>query len=442
VRRLVLFASAAILPALFPSPALAPPPSPVVGTVSRPSARRAHPGDAFVSAPQAANLALVGARIYPAPGARPIEGGVVLVGGGKVLAVAEHRDLLPLPPNTRFLDCAGLTLTAGFWNSHVHFTEPKWESAATMPARRLGRQLHEMFTRYGFTTVFDTGSLLENTQEIRRRIGTGEVEGPRILSTGPGFVPEGGTPFYVRPVTLPEVRTPEQAAEAARERLLEGADALKIFSAPTPEAGGPPLVMRAELVRAITSEAHLQGKPVFAHPENDAGVEAALAGGVDILAHTAPSGGRWSSAQVARMKGAGVALVPTLSLFKWIGESRGLSPTALEDLLAAPLAQVRAYAGAGGQILFGTDAGFVTDYDPTSEYRLMARAGMSFDEILASLTTSPAERFGSSRRAGQVAIGMEADLVLLSGDPATDIEALSRIRYVLQAGKLIRPGGR
>jgi hypothetical protein len=57
------------------------------------------------------------------------------------------------------LDCSGLTITAGFWNSHVHFFERKWANAATIPAPELTRQLQEMLTRYGFTSVFDLGSM-------------------------------------------------------------------------------------------------------------------------------------------------------------------------------------------------------------------------------------------------------------------------------------------
>ena len=85
--------------------------------------------------------------------------------------------------------------------------------------------------------------------------------------------------------------------------------------------------------------------------------------------------------------------------------------------------QVRAYAKAGGQILFGTDVGYMSDYDPTEEYRLMARA-LSPMEILASLTTAPAARWKESARRGRVAEGLDADLVVLEADPAADCREL------------------
>ena len=103
------------------------------------------------------DLALVGGTIYVSPAEEPIRDGVVLIQGGKILAVGS-RAHLQVPQAAQVLDCSGLTITAGFWNSHVHFFERKWANAATIPAPELSRQLQDMLTRYGFTSVFDIGS--------------------------------------------------------------------------------------------------------------------------------------------------------------------------------------------------------------------------------------------------------------------------------------------
>jgi imidazolonepropionase-like amidohydrolase len=66
---------------------------------------------------------------------------------------------------------------------------------------------------------------------------------------------------------------------------------------------------------------------------------------------------------------------------------------------------------------------------------------MTFQQILASLTTAPAERFGESRRLGRIAAGLEADLVVLEGDPAGDIRALADVRYTLRSGRVIYRAG-
>jgi imidazolonepropionase-like amidohydrolase len=381
-------------------------------------------------------LALVGAKIYPSPTAPPVVNGVVLIRNGRIGAVGERRRV-KIPDDMTVLDCTGLTLVAGFWNSHVHFTEPHWDDAARIPAARLGQQLRDTFTRYGFTTVFDLGSPIENTKAIRARIESGEVAGLRILTTGTGLVPEGGTPFYVKPLKFPEVLNPKQAASLVREKVKGGADAIKIFTGPTPFEGGSPLIMRLELVKALTMEAHRRGKLVFAHPENDAGVNVALEGGVDFLAHTAPTGSKWDESQITLMKRARVTLIPTLSLFTKLGRSLGMPAPRLENFIGTPLEQLRAYSEADGRILFGTDLGFIADYDPTEEYLLMTRAGMSFRRILASLTVNPAERFGVSNRTGRIAPRMDADVVLIAGDPEVDIKALSNVKYTLRKGRII-----
>jgi imidazolonepropionase-like amidohydrolase len=92
---------------------------------------------------------------------------------------------------------------------------------------------------------------------------------------------------------------------------------------------------------------------------------------------------------------------------------------------------------AGGQVLFGTDVGYMTDYDPTDEYVLLQRAGLGFPAVLATLTTAPAKRFHAESGAGTIAAGSPADLVVLDGDPAAEIRSLARVRYTIRGGQII-----
>jgi hypothetical protein len=77
------------------------------------------------------------------------------------------------------------------------------------------------------------------------------------------------------------------------------------------------------------------------------------------------------------------------------------------------------------------------DYDPSDEYALMAEAGMSFRQILASVTTAPAERFGESEGLGQIVAGLTADLVVLGQDPAKNVRAFAAACYKIRDGRLI-----
>ncbi len=99
--------------------------------------------------------------------------------------------------------------------------------------------------------------------------------------------------------------------------------------------------------------------------------------------------------------------------------------------------ELKAYADAGGQILFGTDVGYILQFDTAEEFTLMARAGLDFRRILASLTTNPAERFGYARTSGRIAKDFDADVVVLSDDPANDVTAFSKVRYTIRSGKII-----
>src|SRR5688572_6186149 len=128
-------------------------------------------------------LVLTGGTIYVSPTANPITNGVLLIRDGKIAAVGRHGSVR-VPKGVAKVDCSGLAITAGFWNSHVHFAKEKWADAANIPAPELAGYLQSMLTRYGFTSVFDLGSPWQNTRRIRERIESGEITGPRIRSTG------------------------------------------------------------------------------------------------------------------------------------------------------------------------------------------------------------------------------------------------------------------
>jgi imidazolonepropionase-like amidohydrolase len=379
--------------------------------------------------------ALVGATIHISPTEEPIRDGVVLIQDEKIVSVG-HRAQMQFPETAHVLDCFGLTITAGLCNSHVHFFERKWADVAKIPTPELTRQLQDMLTRYGFTSVFDTGSVWENTRSLRDRIESGEILGPRIRSTGEGIVPVGGLPsdqvlaiMGVMKLPAPEIAEAAQAASAARKLLDAGVDGIKLFaSAPR----STPLPQSA--IRAAADEAHRAGKPVFVHPNNATDVLTAVRGGVDIIAHTTPHSGPWDETLLAAMKEHRVALTPTLTLWKYYMRHDRLS--AQEQVTNTELAQLRAWLAAGGEVLFGTDLGAV-EYDPSEEYALMSRAGMSFRQILASLTTAPAQRFGDAEKLGRVAAGFQADLAVFEQDPAANVSSFALVKYTLRAGKII-----
>ncbi|HSS76739.1 MAG TPA: amidohydrolase family protein, partial [Thermoanaerobaculia bacterium] len=192
------------------------------------------PATAAISQDQDSALVLSGARIYPGPDVLPIFDGAIVVQGGKIVAVGA-RDTVKPPAGARTLDCTGLVITAGFQNSHVHFTEAKWADAEHQAAPKVTSQLQEMLTRYGFTTVVDTASLLENTTALRKRIESGEIAGPRILTAGAPLYPPNGVPYYLKDTLpaeivkmLPQPSTQQLAEEVVRRDIAGGADITKL----------------------------------------------------------------------------------------------------------------------------------------------------------------------------------------------------------------------
>jgi imidazolonepropionase-like amidohydrolase len=385
------------------------------------------------------DLVLVHARIYTSPAEKPIDDGTVVIHNGQIRAAGPGKTTKAprLARLVTVLDCTGMSVTAGLWNSHVHILTVGLLHADQVPSNQLTSQLEAMLTRWGFTTVFDTASLLANTNVIRKRIADGEVMGPKILTVGEPFYPKDGVPVYVRPfleenhIDLPTDQSNTEAVARVGRQVRDGADGIKIFAGSI-ESGGV-LIMPLDMAKAIVAEAHRLGKPVFAHPSNEQGVEVALQSGIDVLAHVAPMSGPWTPALVERMKAAHIGLIPTLTLFDVEAKKAHVSP----EEINAVVDQLKAYSAAGGQILFGTDVGYTDHYDTAEEYTLMSQAGMSFPQILASLTTNPAERFGRSSHSGRIAKQMDADLAVLDGDPSTDIAAFSKVRYTIRNGKII-----
>jgi imidazolonepropionase-like amidohydrolase len=262
------------------------------------------------------------------------------------------------------------------------------------------------------------------------------VNGPQIRTTGEGLVPPDALPPDVVlavlgavKTPLPEITDPASAMTESQKLIERGVDGIKMFvSSQRSDA------LAESAMRAAVQQAHRAGKPVFVHPSTATDIAAAVRAGADIIAHTTPGSGAWDDALLTAMREANVALTPTLTLWKHAMRHDRISVQ--NRYVDTAVAQLRAWQECGGTILFGTDYGAV-DGDPHTEYALMAQAGMNCAQILASLTTAPADRFGARDRSGRIAAGLQADLAVLEGDPEQDAAALARVRYTIRRGQLV-----
>jgi imidazolonepropionase-like amidohydrolase len=376
----------------------------------------------------AQDLAITHATVYASPTAAPTSDTTVVIKRGVISQVGQQ---LQIPKDIPILSCNGCVVLAGFWNAHVHFMEPKWNDAAHQPTEKLAHQITEMLTHSGFTTVVDTGSDGENTVALRRRVESGEAPGPRIFTAGAPIFPAHALPYYVAGLPqellakMGQPETPEQAVAFVEKNRLTGSDILKLFtgSIVRPDHIVP---MKEDIAQAAVNEAHRHGQLVFSHSTNLEGTRVAIDARVDVLAHTPEATEGIDGAMLQRMHSQGMTIISTLKLFAQDGT----------------IAKIRAldhhYHELGGRLVYGTDTGFLPDYDQAEEFRQLAASGFNFRDVLAMLTTAPAELFHLSQTEGKVIPGMRADLTILSTDPATGKpEAFTDVRYTIRAGKII-----
>jgi imidazolonepropionase-like amidohydrolase len=378
-------------------------------------------------------LAIRNARIYPSPDDSPIDNATVLVRDGRIVAVGPD---VSVPADARIIPCNQCIVTAGFWNTHVHFTEAKWQFSEWKSTATLNSQIADMLTSRGFTTVVDAGSDLRVTLPLRRRIESGELLGPHIYTAGAAQYPPHGIPFYLRESLpryvlhfMPQPATPAAAARVAERNIAQGADILKLFTGAYVERDRI-LPMPEDNAKAAVAVAHQQGQLVYSHPSNLAGVLIAMHSGVDVLAHAPDSPDGIDEALLQWMVDKRMAMIPTLKMF-------ATTVTTKAAYLDPIYAEVRQFHGLGGQLLFGTDVGYMTDYSTGGEFDALQKAGLNAADILRMLTTAPAVRFGVQADQGRVAVGQLADLVVLEADPTTDVAAFSKVVCTIRSGRVI-----
>lgn len=327
---------------------------------------------------------------------------------------------------TEVIDGEGRFATAGLWNSHVHFTDSKLLSSPQSI-------IDQMLLQYGFTSVVDTGSSLQGTRNLIDAIEAGELKGPQIFMANGSFVGAGGSPAYLAD-SLPELTEPEDVHRQVDAVLDQGADGIKIFSgsfvSPTETAH-----MREDVIAAVTEAAHARGAIVFSHPQSRIGLERAVANNVDVIVHTAPAAGELDAVLIDMMLSKEVALVPTLKLWRWELGRAGVPEVGIQVSHDTAVGQARSYFDAGGEILFGTDVGYMDDYSPRDEYAALAEAGLDFDAMLASLTTSPSQRIAGE--GGKVEPGAPGDIVIYIGNPRENPSAFADVAITIRNGEVV-----
>lgn len=346
----------------------------------------------------AVSLAFRGVTVFD--GERFLDEHTVVVVDGRVAAVGP-AGTVPVPAGARTFEGGGRALLPGFVDAHVH----------------MGLVDPRAVLRGGVTAARDLGWPADPIFRLTARLAADPTAGPLLLAAGPMLTAPGGYPSragWGPRATAREVAGLAEARAAVREVVERGAGVVKVAQEPR---GGP--TMPAVVLRAVVEEAHASGVRVTSHVGSLEQLELALDAGVDELAH-----GLWSDEPipdtlVRRMVAAGVVVVPTVHVDP--------SPARIESL--------RAFAGAGGRVVYGTDMGNAGPPQgvDVQELRLMMAAGLSLEAALAAATSRAADHLGLAGR-GRVTAGAPADLLLAGGDPRRDLEALGRPVVTLRDG--------
>lgn len=377
------------------------------------------------------DLVLRNARLLPHPDAALTAPQDMLLRDGRIERIG--TGVGAAPAGAKELDLEGRVVTAGFWNCHVHLTEPVWSAQDHLEDVQVA--LDDMFLSRGFTTAIDLGSRQRATLDLARRITQGRLRGPRILTAGAGMWPWRGLAFYLKDQIptflhwlLPMPLTPAGARRVVRSQIRGGAGVIKLFTG-SPITPTSVKVMRRTVARAAVQEAHTHGLKVFTHPADGEGTAVGVAAGVDALAHV-PDRTAGTAPLLEDAAERGIHLVPTLHMFS-------ATVSADEEYLGPVREALRGFLAAGGPVLFGTDVGYLPDRDTRGEFEAMAACGMSIADILRSLTTAPSAFFALDR-AGTLTPGHSADLTVLA-TTASSLEPgdLADVFAVVRDGSLL-----
>ncbi|MFC4242632.1 amidohydrolase family protein [Gryllotalpicola reticulitermitis] len=379
------------------------------------------------------DLLLSDARVWASPAEPVSEPTTVLIRDGVVAHIGEQA-LAPAPANVVAVD--GRVVCSGFWNCHVHLTGGKWQAARRGPAAVLQAALDDTFLSRGFTSVLDLSSNPTTTMPLIRRIESGELRGPGIMTAGSGIRPWRGIPFYVRDDVpwflrwlMPGPATAAGARAVVALQARSGATITKLFSGSYVE---PTRVkpMRLRVAQAAVDAAHRRGMRVFAHPSNREGTAVAVNAGVDALAHV-PDETEGTEGLLREAARRDIHVIPTLHMF-------ASTVTTDESYLAPIRGALRGFIDAGGHVLFGTDVGYMPDTETRGEYAAMHASGMDAADILRSLTSAP-ERFFGRRDGGTIRVGNRADLTILRTRGMPGPEDFADIHAVIKHGRLVFP---
>lgn len=411
-------------------------------------------------------IALVGAQVLDGYESTPISDGVVVYQAGVITAVGSVADV-QIPANATVIDVGGHTLLPGLIDSHVHVDLIGHGSYERYYAFLGGdERLDEVMPiaakqmlRAGVTTALDLGAPFE-ILNVRRKIDSGQIPGPRLLVSGPWIT-------RVQYDTIPDsyevvISSPEEGALKALELIDRGADVIKTWEGLT-----------LQDYRAIVDAAHSRGIKVHAHLYDPEAIEMAIEAGVDVFQHVGSAGNPpYENALINTIAHKEIPVVQTISHRVWVYPSTVAFPSRLQraeyrtdmpdDIyeefmdsfqnfhqlpyfrnaateIRNSKQSARQFIEAGARMGVGTDAASPLNMHLEAIWREMSAlvdSGMTPIQVISAATKTNAEILGVFAERGSLERGKQADILVVAGNPLEDIEALGRVALVAKGGVL------
>lgn len=393
-------------------------------------------------------IAIYHARLIDGTGAVH-ERATLVVRGSKISAVGPSRTLT-IPKGARRINGRGLTILPGLIDCHVHLclggeADVVGALEAEHPSLTLLKSASyaKATLNAGFTTVRDVGSRDHSIFALKQAIDSGLLPGPRIIGAGLAICMIGGHARFIGQ----EVEGTEQVRQAVLEQIAAGAGVIKVIASGgvlTPGTSPVEAQMTMEELSAAVDAARQAEKKVAAHAHGASGMRNAILAGVRSIEHAT----LLDEEAGTLMKRYGVYMVPTLSALATTAACRpscGIPESALDKAKAMTKRHKVSFKSAhqgGISIAMGTDAGTPFNYhgENAQELERMVALGMTTMEAIVASTATAARLIGIQDSVGRLTRGMEADLVVLKGNPLQRIDVLrdgDRILGVMRGGRFV-----
>jgi len=401
---------------------------------------------------------LKGGRLIDGTGAHPVAGATVVVRDQRIEAVTTRAGG-DWPSDAEIIDVSGMTILPGLIDCHDHLAMHGYDLARrwgidepqSTRALRTAKVLQETLAA-GYTAVRDAAGL---DTGFKRAIDEGLITGPRLVLSLCIISPIGGIGDRVSPSgfsccvpndpLLPDgvVNSLADVRPVVRRIVRAGADVIKCATTggASSRPGHGPLdgAFNLDEMQAVTDEAHALDRRVMCHALGGRGMRIAIEAGVDSIEH-----GCYLDEEpelLDMMAQRGIFFVPTFAVYEY--HRKSALPHVREraqHLQEHHVESLRRAFAAGVKIAAGTDAGGHGHPSNAMEIECLVKAGLTPLQALRAATGWAAECLGLERNIGTVEKGKLADLIVVAGDPLSDVTVLQnpeRIALVLKGGDMV-----